>query len=100
MGAEKHFPIGIRFPDRPARSESLYRLRYPCPHYYYYYYYYYYTSTLFGLYLSLSPAVHSLQLRALYRKMSSLYSDISDKFYVSFFPKDLAYMKNIGNAKT
>jgi hypothetical protein len=27
-------PTGIRFPDRPARSESLYRLRYPGPHKY------------------------------------------------------------------
>jgi hypothetical protein len=24
-------PTGIRSPDRPARSESLYRLRCPCP---------------------------------------------------------------------
>jgi len=24
-------PTGIRFPDRPARSESLYRLSYPSP---------------------------------------------------------------------
>jgi hypothetical protein len=24
-------PMGIRSPDRPARSESLYRLRYPGP---------------------------------------------------------------------
>ena len=24
-------PTGIRFPDRPVRSESLYRLSYPCP---------------------------------------------------------------------
>jgi hypothetical protein len=24
-------PAGIRFPDRPAPSESLYRLSYPCP---------------------------------------------------------------------
>jgi hypothetical protein len=28
-GAENLAPTGIRFPDRPARSESLYRLRYP-----------------------------------------------------------------------
>jgi len=27
--AENLTPIGIRFPDRPARIESLYRLRYP-----------------------------------------------------------------------
>ena len=27
-GAENFVPIGIRFPDLPARSESLYRLRY------------------------------------------------------------------------
>jgi len=26
-------PTGIRFPDRPARSESLYRLSYLGPHY-------------------------------------------------------------------
>jgi hypothetical protein len=26
-------PTGIRFPDRPARSQSLYRLSYPGPHY-------------------------------------------------------------------
>jgi hypothetical protein len=32
--------------------------------------------------------------------MSSLYSGISDKFYVSFFPKDVAYMRDTGNAKT
>jgi hypothetical protein len=28
---EKLAPTGIRFPDREARSESLYRLRYPSP---------------------------------------------------------------------
>jgi hypothetical protein len=28
-GAENLAPIGIRSPDRPARSQSLYRLRYP-----------------------------------------------------------------------
>jgi len=28
-GAENLSPTGIRFPDRPARSQSLYRLRYP-----------------------------------------------------------------------
>ena len=32
-GAENLAPTGIRSPDRPARSESLYRLRYPSPHY-------------------------------------------------------------------
>ena len=35
MGAENLFPsprpIEIQCPDRPARSESLYRLPYPCP---------------------------------------------------------------------
>ena len=31
-GAENLVPTGIRSPDRPARSESLYRLRYPGPH--------------------------------------------------------------------
>ena len=31
-GAETLAPIGIRSPDRPARSESLYRLCYPGPH--------------------------------------------------------------------
>jgi hypothetical protein len=30
--AENFAPIGIRFPDRPARSQSLYRLSYPGPH--------------------------------------------------------------------
>jgi hypothetical protein len=30
-GAENLAPTRIRFPDRPARSESLYRLRHPCP---------------------------------------------------------------------
>ena len=30
-GAENIAPTGIRSPDRPARSESLYRLRYPGP---------------------------------------------------------------------
>ena len=30
-GAENLSPTGIRTPDRPARSESLYRLRYPGP---------------------------------------------------------------------
>ena len=30
-GAENLIPIGIRSPDRPARSESLYRLSYPGP---------------------------------------------------------------------
>jgi hypothetical protein len=29
--AENLAPTGIRSPDRPARSESLYRLSYPCP---------------------------------------------------------------------
>ena len=29
--AENLAPTRIRSPDRPARSESLYRLRYPCP---------------------------------------------------------------------
>jgi len=28
-GAENLAPTGIRFPDRPARSQSLYRLSYP-----------------------------------------------------------------------
>jgi hypothetical protein len=32
-GAENLAPIGIRPPDRQARSESLYRLSYPVPHY-------------------------------------------------------------------
>ena len=31
-GAENLAITGIRSPDRPARSESLYRLRYPGPH--------------------------------------------------------------------
>jgi hypothetical protein len=31
--AENLAPTGIRSPDRPARSESLYRLRYPGPRY-------------------------------------------------------------------
>ena len=30
-GAENLAPTGIRSPDRPARSESLYRLSYPDP---------------------------------------------------------------------
>ena len=30
-GAEKLVPTGIRSPDRPAGSESLYRLSYPAP---------------------------------------------------------------------
>ena len=30
-GAENLSPTGIRSPDRPARSESLYRLSYPGP---------------------------------------------------------------------
>jgi hypothetical protein len=30
-GAENLAPTGIRYPDRPARSELLYRLRYPGP---------------------------------------------------------------------
>jgi hypothetical protein len=32
-GAEDLAPNGIRFPDRPALSESLYRLSYPGPSY-------------------------------------------------------------------
>ena len=32
-GTENIAPIGIRSTDRPARSESLYRLSYPGPHY-------------------------------------------------------------------
>ena len=31
-GAESLAPTGIRFPDRPARSESLYRQSYPGPY--------------------------------------------------------------------
>ena len=31
IGAENLVPTGIRSPDLPARSESLYRLRYPGP---------------------------------------------------------------------
>jgi len=31
MDAENLAPTGIRSPDRPARSESLYRLSYPGP---------------------------------------------------------------------
>jgi hypothetical protein len=31
--AENLAPTGIRSPDRQARSESLYRLSYPVPHY-------------------------------------------------------------------
>jgi hypothetical protein len=31
-GAENLAPTGIRSPNRPIRSESLYRLRYPGPH--------------------------------------------------------------------
>ena len=33
-GAENLAPTGIRSPDRPARSQSLYRLRYPVHHFY------------------------------------------------------------------
>jgi hypothetical protein len=33
IGAENLDPTGIRFPDLPARSESLYRLSYPDPFY-------------------------------------------------------------------
>ena len=33
-GAENLAPTGIRYPDRPARSESLYRLSYPGPRIY------------------------------------------------------------------
>jgi len=29
IGAENLAPTGIRSPDRPARSQSIYRLRYP-----------------------------------------------------------------------
>jgi hypothetical protein len=32
---KSRLPTGIRSLDRPARSESLYRLRYPGPHDYY-----------------------------------------------------------------
>jgi len=38
-GAENFAPTGIRSLDRPARSESLYRLSYPSPHYIYIYIY-------------------------------------------------------------
>ena len=40
----KSRPTGIRFPDRPARSQSLYRLSYPA-HIYIYIYIYTYTYT-------------------------------------------------------
>jgi hypothetical protein len=33
IDVENLAPNGIRSPDRPDRSESLYRLRYPGPHY-------------------------------------------------------------------
>jgi hypothetical protein len=36
-GAKNLALTGTRSPDRPARSESLYRLTYPGPHNYYYY---------------------------------------------------------------
>ena len=32
-GAENTAPTGIRYPDRPARSQSLYRLSYPARHF-------------------------------------------------------------------
>jgi hypothetical protein len=32
--------------------------------------------------------------------MNSLHFAIPDKFYVSIFPKDVAHMRNTGNAKT
>jgi hypothetical protein len=32
MGAENLTPTGIRSPDRPVRSKSLYRLHYPGQH--------------------------------------------------------------------
>jgi hypothetical protein len=32
MGAENLASTGIRSPDRPSRSQSLYRLSYPGPH--------------------------------------------------------------------
>jgi hypothetical protein len=38
-GAENLTPTGIRSPDHPVRSESLYRLRYPGPLYIYIYIY-------------------------------------------------------------
>jgi hypothetical protein len=49
MGAVNLAPTGIRSPDRPTQSKSLYRLSYPGPHYYYYYYYYYYCYDYFSL---------------------------------------------------
>ena len=36
-GAKYLAPTAIRFPDRPTRSESLYRLRYPGPYVWCYY---------------------------------------------------------------
>jgi hypothetical protein len=33
IGAENFAATGIRFPDLPFRSESLYRLSYPGPHF-------------------------------------------------------------------
>jgi hypothetical protein len=36
-GVENLASTGIRFPDRPARNESLYRLSYPGQIYYKYY---------------------------------------------------------------
>jgi len=33
-GTEYFAPTGIRYPDRLARSESLYRLSYPGPHWF------------------------------------------------------------------
>jgi hypothetical protein len=40
--ADNLAPTAIRSPDRPARSESLYRLRYPGPPKFLYYFKFYY----------------------------------------------------------
>ena len=46
-GAENLAPTCIRSPDRPSRSESLYRLTYPDPDFFCSYYYYYYYRIIF-----------------------------------------------------
>jgi hypothetical protein len=54
-GAENLAPTGIRSPDRPARSESLYRLSYSGPHTHTHTYVYIYIYTRTVSYLPTSP---------------------------------------------
>jgi len=55
-------PPGFDPHNRPARSESLYRLRYPGPIWYYYYYYYYYYKWVLGFLCDVLTSTYFIML--------------------------------------